>query len=62
MSAAIAATGDFIPACITIERPADIPPPPGIAGMEGRAGVFGTAGITGADGTAGMAGVEGAGV
>lgn len=56
MSAAIAATGDFIPACITVDRFIDTPP--GTAGIVGSAGAVGTAGMTGVgvEGT-GMAGV-----
>jgi hypothetical protein len=61
MSAAIAATADFIPACITGDRFIDVPS--GIAGIVGRAGVVGTAGMTGVGvaGT-GITGVLGAGV
>lgn len=56
MSAAIAATGDFIPACITADRFIDVPP--GTVGIVGSAGVVGMAGMTGVgvEGT-GMAGV-----
>jgi hypothetical protein len=56
MSAAIAATGDFIPACITVDWFIDVPP--GTAGIVGSAGVLGMAGMTGVgvEGT-GMAGV-----
>src|SRR5262245_17066952 len=61
MSAAIAATADFIPACMTGVRFIDVPS--GSAGIVGRAGVVGTAGITGVGvaGT-GSTGVLGAGV
>jgi hypothetical protein len=61
MSAAIAATGDLMAACITGDRFIDIPS--GTAGIVGRAGAVGTAGSTGVGvlGT-GITGVLGAGV